>query len=526
MRSSELPPLPIGIQTFRDIINGGFLYVDKTEQIYNLIRYPKGVYFLARPRRFGKSLLVSTLEEIFSGNRELFKGLWLYDSPYQWASHPIIHIDFSEDKTSSAEGLIQSIQWRLGRLADQHGLTLSGETYTQQFHNLITQLASESQVVVLVDEYDKPLLDNLEDVVEAQTIREVLKNFYTILKALDRHIRFVFLTGVSKFSKVGVFSGLNNLDDISLDNQFATLLGITEAELTTDFAAYLAHFASLQGVEPESLRGKIREWYNGFCFSRQGERVYNPFSLLLVLHKQEFQNYWFDTGTPSFLLRLLKQQRLDLPSLEDLQLPELAFSTYDVESLEAVPLLYQAGYLTIKGYEPQFQTFTLSYPNYEVKMAFMTHLLNSYSEVNLALTGSSVKQLARALWGEDWSRFFMVLNAFLASIDYRLHIPQEKFYQTIFYLLFKLVGLEVQAEVHTNQGRIDAVLEHNTAVYIFEFKRDSNATAALAQIHQRHYFAPYLSRPKTIHLIGISFDTSSRTINDWTVQKLAKEDAG
>jgi hypothetical protein len=274
-------------------------------------------------------------------------------------------------------------------------------------------------------------------------------------------------------------------------------------------------FAEEREVETAVLLTRIRHWYNGFCFSRRCQPVYNPFSLLLLFQKREFQNYWFESGTPTFLLKILKARNYDLQQLEMLQVPGLAFSIYEIESLEIIPLLFQTGYLTIKAYDERFQTYTLSYPNYEVKRAFMTYLLNTYSEVELAFAGSALKQLTMALLDADWERFFYVLNSFLAAIDYQLHIRQEKYYQTIFYLIFKLIGLEINAEVRTNQGRIDAVIETDDAVFIFEFKLNASAERALAQIRKNAYFEPYLMRNKPIHLAGVKFSMETRAVEEW-----------
>ncbi len=511
----ELKPLPIGIQTFRKIIQGGFLYVDKTRYLYELIRYPAGAYFLSRPRRFGKSLLISTLDEIFQGNRELFKGLWLYNSPYQWRPHPVIRVDFSLKGVKSADELKRAIAWQLRLQAQRGQVALEEGDYLEQFMDLILKLSAHSQVVILVDEYDKPLLDNIENLEEVRRIRETLKDFYTVIKAMDAHVRFVLLTGVSKFSRVGVFSGLNNLNDITMDAQYASLLGITQEEVDTCFAGYLEEAAVEMGLSTAALREQIRLWYNGFCFARRCVSVYNPFSLLLLFQKREFQNYWFESGTPTFLLKLLKQQDYNLQNLEQLDIPELAFSAYEIEKLDIIPLLFQTGYLTIKGYDNVFQTYTLSYPNYEVRRAFLAYLLTTYSAVDLSMAGSSLKQLARALLNADWPRFFDVLNSLLASISYELHIKQEKYYQTIFYLIFKLIGLEIHAEVRTNQGRMDAVIETGEAVYIFEFKLSGSAAEALAQIETRAYFAPYLAKGKPLHLLGVNFEMESRSVAEW-----------
>jgi hypothetical protein len=514
----ELKPLPIGNQTFRDVINGRNLYVDKTKWIYELIRNPKGVYFLSRPRRFGKSLLISTLDEIFQGNKELFKGLWLYDSPYQWQTHPVIRIDFSLKQVGDAHELEQIIPWYLELQAQQHHIQLEGGDYIQQFANLILQLASQNQVVILIDEYDKPLLDNIEDSAEAQRIQNVLKGFYSVIKAMDAHVRFVLLTGISKFSRVGVFSGLNNLNDISMNNQYSAMLGMTQEELEQGFSDYLRLFAEERNMTLPVLTEQIQAWYNGFCFSRRCQPVYNPFSLLLLFQEREFKNYWFESGTPTFLLKLLKTQNYDVQQLEMLRVPELAFSAYDIEHLEIIPLLFQTGYLTIKGYNPKNRRYDLSYPNYEVEHAFLAYLLGTFAEVTKSTATNYLGYLIDALQDAEWERFFHVLNSFLATIDYSLHIRQEKYYQTIFYLIFKLIGLEINAEVRTNQGRMDAVIETDEAVFIFEFKLEGSAAEALAQIREKAYFTPYLLREKAVYLAGVNFDMEARNVAEWVVE--------
>ncbi len=302
-----LKPLPVGIQTFRDIINGGFLYVDKTRYIYELIRHSKGVYFLSRPRRFGKSLLLSTLDEIFQGNKELFKGLWLHDSAYQWQKHPILRLDFSLHRIQTAEELEESIKRHLRRIAKDAGFVLEDGPYYAQFEELIRLLSREKQVVILVDEYDKPILDNINQSDEAMRIRDVLKGFYTVIKGLDANIRFVMLTGVSKFSRVGVFSGLNNLSDLTFRPYFATALGITEAELGEYFQEHIQNYCKSTGTAEEQFRTQIRQWYNGFCFAPDSESVYNPFSTLRLFEEQRFSNFWFETGSPTFLIKPSKR---------------------------------------------------------------------------------------------------------------------------------------------------------------------------------------------------------------------------
>ena len=513
-----LKPLPIGIQTFKDIIEGGFLYVDKTKWIYELIRYPKGVYFLARPRRFGKSTLISTLKEIFEGNRELFQGLWLYDSPYRWEAYPIIRLDFSLSQVENADELKRSIKRYISQVAQQYQVSIGEGEYHEQFAELISTLAAKNKVVILIDEYDKPIIDNIGNMKEAQRIREVLKGFYTVIKGMDAYIRFVLLTGISKFSKVGVFSGLNNLEDITMSPAFSSVLGIAEEEISTYFKDYIPDFAEKEELSADQLLEKMRHWYNGFCFSADGQNVYNPFSLLLFFKQQRFANFWFETGTPTFLIKLIREKGYDVRQIDTLEIDELSFSTYEIENLGVVPLLFQTGYLTIKGYSKDAGLYRLYYPNYEVEHAFLRYLLDSFSYTENGLAGGYLWKLVQALAEKAFERFFEILEVFFAEIPYDIQMKQERYYQTIFYLLFKLIGLKVGAEVRTNRGRIDAVVELEESVFIFGFKLDESEAEALRQIKERGYFERYRLKGKEIYLVGVRFETEKRSIGGWQIE--------
>lgn len=508
-------PIQASSYTFRTLIEGGYLYVDKTRTIYELVRGASGIYFLSRPRRFGKSLLISTLEEIFLGNQELFRGLWLYESDYDWPPHPIVRIDFSWHTVKDAETLKLVIDSYVEEIAESYGLTLKGFDFQSRFRNLLLQLSKKAKIVILIDEYDKPLVDNLENLPEAVRIRDVLKSFYTVIKAMDRYLRFVFITGISKFSRVGIFSSLNNLDDLTFDKRFATLLGLTEEELRQNFQEHIQLFAEQEKLTTEALFGQIRIWYDGFCFTEESPNLYNPFSTLLLLNKQRFANYWFESGTPTFLIKLLKEQQYPVEALQELRLNELAFSTYELENLSIVPLLFQTGYLTIKAYDPATRTYTLSYPNREVEDAFTAYLLGAFSEGDRSLNEEYLWQLVDALKAQKLERFFTVLNIFFANVPYNIHLKHEKYYQTVFFLIFKLLGLRIDAEVHTNEGRIDAVIELADHIYLFEFKVDGSAEEALQQIKDNDYYQKYRLKSKPIHLIGVNFDSSQRKVSDW-----------
>jgi hypothetical protein len=507
-----MKPLPIGIQTFKDIRNGNFLYLDKTKWIYELIKNTKGVYFLSRPRRFGKSLTLSTLKEIFEGNKEIFKGLWIYDTDYDWKSFPIIRVDFSAIKTFERKDLLSGIISYLDTTARNYGIELNNENYDQKFRELIEKLSKKGQVVILIDEYDKPIIDHLTNLELAKEMREILKGFYTIIKANDEYIRFVLLTGVSKFSKSGVFSGLNNLEDISMDRKFSSMLGITDKELKNNFQEYILDFSNTENISEDALFEKIQFWYNGYRFSSNEEKVYNPFSTLLLFKQKEFKNHWFETGTPTFLIEFLKQKMFSYPDLESVEVDAQHFSTYEIDNLESIPLLFQTGYLTIKDIFKDLDSYILGYPNFEVKNAFTKHLSMSIANIK---DDNLINKLIRSLRAKDFEIFFETLKALFANIDYDLHIPQEKYYQTIFYLVFTLVGLKTFAEVKTNIGRIDVVLI-DSEIYLFEFKLNDTATKALEQIKKNKYFEKYLSSEKKPILFGVEF--KNKNIGEWIME--------
>ncbi|MBL0717397.1 MAG: ATP-binding protein [Desulfosarcina sp.] len=505
--------LPIGIQTFRKLIDGDYLYVDKTENIYKLL-VQGSVYFLSRPRRFGKSLLISTLNEIFEGEKELFKDLWIYNSDYAWEKHPVVRIDFSKSKARNEDELINYIVYQLDKIAQVYGITLEQTQYDIKFDELLTKLSGINKVVVLIDEYDKPIIDNIENKKLAIELREILKGFYTIIKACDEHIRFVLLTGVSKFSKAGVFSGLNNLQDISMDTRYSSLLGITREEMKICFKKHIDRFAKTEKISNAELIEKIIYWYNGFCFSGICEKVFNPFSMLLLFDNTRFSNYWFESATPGFLIKLMKEKKIDVKKMQDLEVREENLSTYEIEDLSIIPLLFQTGYLTIKGYDDDFMTYRLGYPNFEVENSFQYALLRSYSYTE---TDGHLVSLIRALRNDDFELFFDTLRIFFADIPYDLQINKEKYYQTIFYLIFSLIGLKVEAEIKTNKGRIDAVII-DKEIYVFEFKINGDKAQALNQIKDKKYFEKYQGIDKEIYLFGVEF--ADRNIGDWMVEKM------
>jgi len=508
-------PLPTSTATFRDIIRGGYLYIDKTQYIYQLAHNTKGAYFLSRPRRFGKSLFLSTLSELFRNNRELFSGLWIDQSDYEWEHYPVIQLTFSIFPSRSAEALEENIKHYLRRVAQEYNITLADGTYYAMFGNLIDALSREKQVIILIDEYDKPLLDNLGNLAEATKIREVLKGFYAVIKGLESQIRLVFITGVSKFSKVSVFSELNHLTELTMRDSFATALGLTETEVESYFAEHIYELAQTEGMSKEALLDKIRIWYDGFRFSRAIESVYNPFSIMHLFDAKHFSNYWFESGTPTFLINLIRDRQHDLEKFQKMHVREAAFSTYEVENLAITPLLYQTGYLTIKDYDAEKRKYTLSYPNQEVEESFLLWLISTYSYTERSLNETYLWEIVDALEDNDLDTVFDVLDIFFANIPYDIQIKHEKYYHSIFYLIFMLIGFRTNAEVRTNKGRIDAVVELDQHIYLFEFKLDQSAKIAMKQIREHLYYRKYQRSDKPITYVGVNFSNTKRKVDDW-----------
>lgn len=520
--SKSKSTLPIGIQEFEKIITHGLTYIDKTQLIYQLAtRYDP--YFLSRPRRFGKSLLVSTLDALFSGRRDLFKGLWIDKSDWDWIQHPIIRLDMSSVNNQTPEMLERALIHALNKIAAEYSLHVSGETSADVLSDLIEQMAltSDKKVVVLIDEYDKPLIDHVDDLSLAEKNRRILRQFFTPLKSLDKHLRFIFLTGVTKFSKVSVFSGLNNLNDLSLSNEYSTLLGITGQELKLYFADAIQEIATANELSLGDCYARIKEWYNGYRFSKSGELVYNPFSTLKMLDSKEFSAYWFETGTPAFLINLLKKRHFDLSNLEQINVSMQSFSSFDIEDLPTLPLLYQTGYLTIKSILPHIDAYCLGFPNREVSQSFSESLLTTFASSKVECSKLLV-EIATNLYSKPWdpTPFFEIIQKLLSLIPYDLYVRQEKYFSALFYLIIKLAGFKIGAEIHTQQGRADAILEVLDKTIVFEFKMDETAQKAIDQIKQKKYYQSYEDRKLPIYLVGINFNSQKRTVDGWLVEEI------
>ena len=511
--------LPLGIQTFKNIIEDDYLYVDKTKDIYQLLAHKGKFFFLSRPRRFGKSLLVTTLEEIFLGNHELFKGLWIYDK-IEWKKYPVIRIDFSSMDIRNSETFLKSFNHQIDSFYKAHSIKVNKNVdYKDKFKDLIIELSKKEKVVILIDEYDKPIINFVEKIDIAKENRDILKNFYETIKSCDEYIRFAFLTGVSKFSKISVFSGLNNLTDITLADRFSTITGYTEEQLYFYFAERINLLAQKFNKTEEEVKDQIKTWYNGYSWDGKSF-VYNPYSILLLFENQKINNYWFQSATPTFLLKIIREHQINVIKFENKPVHSKIFDSYDLENMNIEALLFQTGYLTIKDViEPDlpFSRYILNYPNMEVKESFLNNILMNFSE-NSDNDEIMIFNLVENLKNNDLESFFQIIKDIFYKIPAVIFMAdREAYYQTIIYVILTLIGIRINVEIHTNKGRIDAVAETNEKIYVMEFKM-SSSNQAIKQIETKKYYEKYLSSGKEILLVGISFDTEERNIRDYTVK--------
>ncbi len=514
-----MKPLSTNIYTFADLIGEGCLYVDKTRYLLDMVNTPKGQFFLSRPRRFGKSLMLSTLKAIFQGRRELFADLYIDTTDYAWPVHPVIHLNLGSVAADSAVELGRKLRILVETSAREHGVALSPGDASDGFLELVGTLAEGGAgVVILIDEYDKPILGNADNPAKIPEILKALKAFYSVIKTTESHQRFAMLTGVSKFSRVSIFSDLNNLTDITMDADYATMLGYTQDELESNFGDYIERVQQDIGITREALLAKVKDWYNGYRFAEDAVTVYNPVSTMSLLRSGKFRNYWFETGTPTMLLHMLRDHGSDIQDLEGMTLPEIAFSAYEIDNMQVAPLLFQTGYLTIKDYCQESGFYTLGYPNREVRDAFLQYLADTFTPVTKERATPEAYAMLTSLRAGDVDGFMARLKPFFAGIEYDLHISQEKYYQTVFYLIVRLIGIYVRTEVKTNTGRIDAVIELADRIYIFEFKLDGTAAAALAQINTKGYYERFLTEGKPITLVGANFDAQARNVTEWLTE--------
>ena len=463
---------------------------------------------------------MSTLEAYFLGKKELFTGLAMETLETEWKEYPVLHLDLNARNYDSKEALVAILNQHLEKWEAKYGDEKKERSPEERFSYLLERIheASGSQVVILIDEYDKPLLQTIGNEKLQEQYKNILKAFYGVLKSADAHLRFVFLTGVTKFGQISVFSDLNQLKDISMDARYATICGITDKELRRDFQPELEALAANEGLSYEEVCQKMKRMYDGYHFRHNMEGLYNPFSVLNALDSVEFGSYWFSTGTPTFLVQLLKETDYDLRNLEGIELPVNQFADYRADADYPIPVIYQSGYLTIKGYDKEFQSYTLGFPNEEVKYGFLNFLVPYYTGVSSNENLFNIRHFVNELRSGDANAFLARLRAFFAGIPYELNDKTERHYQAIFYLVFRLLGQYMEVEERSAKGRADAVVKTKDYVYVFEFKLDGNVDEALKQIDEKGYLLPYSVDERKLLKIGVSFDSAERNIGEWKIQ--------
>lgn len=519
MARSILRKFPIGVQSFKKIRDNQFLYVDKTALVYELAN-SGGSYFLSRPRRFGKSLLISTFEAYFKGQKELFEGLAIEQLEKDWITYPVLHIDLNAEKFDAPEQLDALLSNQLTQWEEIYGKGEDETTLSLRFKGVIRRAAEQTgrPAVVLVDEYDKPLLQSLHNKALHSAYKDTLKAFYGVLKSADQYLRFYLLTGVTKFSQVSVFSDLNQLNDISMDKRYNEICGLTWQEIADNFEPELKELAEDNDLTPEETRETMTRLYDGYHFMFGQEGIFNPFSVLNVLDRSQFDNYWFKTGTPTFLVELLKKTDYDLRDIDGVQMAVDGFADYRADVQRPIPVIYQSGYLTIKDYDKEFRLYTLGFPNEEVKYGFLSFIVPFYTAIPSTESPFYISRFVIELESGDVDAFMERLRAFFADIPYELNDKTERHYQAVFYLVFKLMGQFTEAEVRSARGRADAVVKTRDYIYVFEFKLDGTVEEALRQIDDKGYLIPYQSDGRQLIKVGANFSAEERNIENWTSQ--------
>lgn len=511
---------PIGIQNFESLRNDGYFYVDKTALLYRLAKTGR-YFFLSRPRRFGKSLMISTLQAYFEGKKELFEGLAIEQLEKEWVKRPVLHIDLNIEKYNTPDSLDKILNDTLVQWEELYGTRPSETSFSLRFAGIIRRACEKSgeRVAILVDEYDKPMLQAIGDVELQKAFRTTLKPFYGVLKSMDGYIKFALLTGVTKFGKVSVFSDLNNLNDISMDDLYVELCGITEKEIHTNFEDELHELADAQKMSYEDVCRELKACYDGYHFVENSIGIYNPFSLLNTFLKMKFGSYWFETGTPSYLVELLKRHNYDLYRMAHEETNADILNSIDSESTNPIPVIYQSGYLTIKGYDPRFGMYRLGFPNREVEEGFLKYLMPFYANADKVDSPFQIQKFVNEVETGQIDAFFRRLSSLMADTPYELVRDLELHYQNILFIVFKLVGFYVKAEYHTSEGRVDLVLQTDKYTYVMEFKFDSTAEEALRQINEKHYARPFeADTTRTLYKIGVNFSSKTRNIEKWLVE--------
>ena len=515
---------PIGIQTFSEIRTKGFLYVDKTQYVYDVC-HPGKFVFLSRPRRFGKSLLTSTFDAYFSGRKDLFKGLAIEKLETEWKHYSVLHFDLSDIKKGTTEECELNLHSQLEDFERTYGCEKASDELTIRFRELVKNISrkTESQVVVLIDEYDAPLLTVVHDSERLEPMRTLLQSFYSPLKKLDQYLRFVFITGISKFSQLSIFSQINNLKNISMNPKYASICGITEREMMDNFQEGIAELGKANNLTKDEVLAKLKFKYDGYHFAYHSEGVYNPFSLLSAMDDSAFNNYWFSTGTPTFLVKMMKRFHTDLTKLDGSEAGADDFDAPTENMHSVLPLFYQSGYLTIKGYDPILSNYTLGYPNEEVKVGLMHALLPFYVVKDPVEARTAAGKMYLALRKDDIDEALEAARAFFAGIPYQEGTLQdaptsEGHFTAMLYVMFSFLNVYVYTQVRTAKGRMDILMKTDTTIYVMELKLDGTVEEALQQIDDKGYAIPYEADGRRIVKVGIRFSSEERTITEWKIE--------
>lgn len=510
---------PIGIQNFEKIRTEDFLYVDKTAEIYKLAKEGR-YYFLSRPRRFGKSLLVSTMEAYFSGRKELFSGLAIEKLEAEWKQHPVLHLDLSGVSYTDESVLERVLSDKLAKWETLYGAVNTSDILGLRFKEVIEAAYNKTgkQVAILIDEYDKPIIDNLGNEPTLSHLRSTLQGFYSVMKSMDARIRFGFLTGVTKIGKMSVFSGLNNLNDISMIPDYVDICGVSETELHEYFDESISELSSANEMSKEECYVKLKSMYDGYHFCEDSIGIYNPFSLLNTFQNKKFREYWFETGTPGFLVEVMRKTSFDVTTLENQTVDSTLMSNADAIFENPVPYLFQSGYLTITGYNDMFRLYQLGFPNQEVKNGFLNCLLKYYVPMSPDMSGTTlIYQLWHSITEGNPKSFMQILSSLFANTSYQIQGETEKDFQYAMYIISALLGEYVQVERTTSNGRIDLIIQTKEFIYIFELRVNADADVALRQIDEKGYARPFEGDSRKLFKIGVNFSTATRRIEDWKI---------
>ena len=521
METKTLKQLPVGIQTFSEVINRNCLYVDKTAYIQKMLELSKYI-FLSRPRRFGKSLLVSTLQSYFEGRKDLFKGLYIEQVEKEWTEYPVVRLSLASSKHMEKEQLENYLLYILGENEKQFGISANHPDPNVRLSNLISSIYEKTgkQVVVLIDEYDAPLLDVMHEKEQLPILRQVMRNFYSPLKDADPYLKFVFITGITKFSQLSIFSELNNLKNISMNPDFAAICGLSIEEVKTQMADYLEDFAAARKLDKDEALEALKVQYDGYHFAWPSPDLFNPFSLLNAFQDRRLNNYWFESGTTTFLIEMLRQYDKVFTDIKTIEASACDFDAPTESATSIVPLLYQSGYITIKDYDPDFDFYILDIPNKEVRIGLTRSLIPAYITPDTLIVNNAARHVAQCLAKEDVNGALTILQQFLSTIPYCENANTEGHYQQVLYIIFTLVtGYFADVEVRTATGRVDMVLRTAQNLYLFELKLNRSAEAAMQQINLKDYPARFALCGLPIVKVGINFDAKSHTISNWEIEK-------